>query len=69
MEWWSNTFKVIEAESGLKLRQSGARALYLPPYTTLPGDTSDQPKRGDAPWAVYKDYTIGVKFLKDYHLS
>lgn len=34
MEWLSNMLKVIEAEPGLKLRQSGARALYLPP--TLP---------------------------------
>lgn len=70
VEWLSNIH--VQGHRGRTLTQTQAAWCQSPvptPCTTLPGDTSEQPNRGDAPWAVYKDDTTVGKFPKDYHFT
>lgn len=51
----SSMVKVIQAESGLRLRQWAARALCLPTFPAVLGIPLKGGGRGDTLWAVYKD--------------
>lgn len=57
--------KVIQTESGLKVRDSGASAYTPTHHTAFPPDNSEQQGRVNACGLFIK--TTGVKFLKHSH--